>query len=260
MIKQHDQQLKIIKSSKRLIRTLLLLPVLFSVACVLETPDPELACNFVQNRDEQRVSWKSSLPVKFRVHKDVPLEAYSSIQSAVSKWNSISTQNVIQVIKWDAEGTPSSGYADGAPTLYWLEEWESNRSSEQGRTTVVWSRDQIRDADIRINSKNFLFSYEGNDLDPLKVDLTSLLVHEFGHALGLGHNEKTESVMYRLLAKGRERREVSKLTDLESFGCEYGEDTIEPTVLAAAQQEESGETEGNVTTGEGEATSASLAK
>ncbi len=40
--------------------------------------------------------------------------------------------------------------------------------------------------------------------------------------------------MYPLLAKGHDRREVNHLTDLESYSCEYGEDIVEPVVMAAA--------------------------
>lgn len=194
----------------------------------------EDSCSFVQNKSLQRVSWKSDLPLKFRVHKDVPEEAYGSILKAAAQWNLISTKNVVQIIRWDAQGTPAQGYSDGAPTIYWLDTWEEDRSTEQARTTVIWSGDKIKDADIRINDKNFNFSYNGEEFDYLKVDFISLMVHEMGHALGFAHAQERESVMYPLLRKGYDRRAITHLGDLQSYSCEYGEGIVNPVVMAAA--------------------------
>ena len=139
----------------------LVLAALLSSGCSeLLNEKSEASCDFVQNKSLQRVSWKSDLPLKFRVHKDVPQEAHAAITKAASEWNAISTKNVIQVIKWDSTISPENGYSDGAPTIYWLNTWETDRKTEQARTTVVWSKDKIKDADIKINAKNFTFNFE----------------------------------------------------------------------------------------------------
>ncbi|MBK7843247.1 MAG: matrixin family metalloprotease [Bdellovibrionales bacterium] len=104
--------------------------------------------------------------------------------------------------------------------IYWLRQWESDRRTEQARTTVYWTGSRIYEADIRVNAQNFLF-YNGDGSEIFSgVDLVSLMVHEFGHVLGLSHNEAAASVMATTLASGTLRRVPSK-TDLDSIHCEY---------------------------------------
>ena len=205
---------------------LLLITGLMAVNCSIIAPEPENSCNFVQNHEEQRVSWKSNLPIKFRVHKDFPREAIPSILEAAKSWNSVSTINLIEFVDFEAEGTPASSYADGTPMIFWKLDWEENKTSEQARSIIAWKGATIRDADIWINAKNFTFTYLDQPFHPFKVDLVSLFVHEMGHTLGLEHNSNEESVMYARLRRGYDRREIDHLGDLESFGCEYGEEVV----------------------------------
>lgn len=200
--------------------------------------EPQEACFFVQNKNKQRVSWKSNLPVKFKIHKDVPEEARESLTKAATRWNLISTQNVIEFVDEESSRTPTQSYADGTPTIFWLKTWESERSSEQARTSVVWTGSTLRDADIRINAKDFQFNLANQELSPLKVDLVSLMVHEMGHALGFAHTDTRKSVMYPFLRKNFDRRDVNQLADLESYACEYGREIVKPQVFAAALEGE----------------------
>lgn len=219
----------------------------FAVNCTQLTPEPEIGCNFVQNSDKQRVSWKSNLPIRFRVHKDVPREAIPSILEAAKSWNSISSKNVIEFDDLAAEGSPSSSYADGKPMIFWKQDWEENKASEQARSIIVWRGSTIKDADIWLNVKNFRFTYLDEAFHPFKVDLVSLVVHEMGHTLGLEHNSDAESVMYARLKRGYDRREVDHLADLESLGCEYGEEMLNQDSVMALIERQTGAGEEPVT-------------
>ncbi len=97
--------------------------------------------------------------------------------------------------------------------------WEAEKASEQARTSVYWVGDQIREADIRINAKNFTF-YSETPSGYRDVHLQSLLIHELGHVLGLRHKDDTASVMATYLASQTLRINLSD-ADKENVNCEY---------------------------------------
>lgn len=193
--------------------------ILLAQACSRPLP-PEEACNFVQNPEQQRVSWNKKLPVRFYIHESVPKEAYSAIDRAVEEYNQrlAGGKEVLRIIARGSSGDLSPE-KDGYSIIYWFKTWDDDRKTEQARTTIYWSGAQIFEADIRINADDFEYFFD--EATPVShVDLTSLLVHEFGHALGLAHNVTHGSVMNLSLAEGQERRKLSD-TDLSSLRCEY---------------------------------------
>lgn len=195
---------------------------LMNQACSRRLP-PQESCNFVQNPDQQRVAWpKAKLPVKLYIHESVPTEAYASIDRAISEYN-LRVGGGAEIFKVIARGVSGAlnPKRDGYSMLYWFKSWDSNRSTEQARTTIYWTGVEIFEADIRINATPGDFTYSfGENVNSTDVDFESLLVHEMGHALGLAHIATTGSVMNFTLADGQDRRKLSDL-DVTSLKCEY---------------------------------------
>ena len=202
-------------------RFLVVIPVLLATAFVLNAcaakPAPEASCNFVQNSEQQRVSWGSQVPVVLYIDSSVPNEFFDDIKSAAETWNKDIGREVIKIGGYvDTKADPAQ---DGHNIIYYMHTWEEDKSNEQARTTVYWAGDRIYEADVRINAKDFTFS-SGDSLEPSRVDMQSLVLHEFGHVLGLAHSVAPQSVMARSLPNDIMRRALSS-SDEDSIRCEY---------------------------------------
>lgn len=203
------------------IRKLLPLTILvlfaFGLQACAQKPAPEESCNFVQNSEQQRVSWGAQTPVTLYVDPSVPSVYNDAVLAAAEVWNKAVGRDVLKIVI-GADTNPNPGQ-DGHNVIYYLKTWERDRSNEQARTTVYWSGDRIYEADVRINARDFDFFW-GDEVNQGRVDMESLLVHEFGHVLGLAHAVTPQSVMVRSLPSAVKRRALSD-DDRKSIRCEY---------------------------------------
>ena len=174
------------------------------------------SCNFVQNSEGQRVSWGGGSSVSFYVDQSVPTQYYVSIQAAADSWNSKLGHQQIVIAGWSQK--PGSPSQDGLNVIYFMNTWDANLANEQARTTIYWSANRITEADMLIDAQNFKFSTTGPQQG--QVDFQSLVLHEFGHALGLKHVTSLTSVMLPTLAYDYLRRTPQDF-DLTSLKCEY---------------------------------------
>ncbi len=183
-------------------------------------PAPQEACSFVQNPDLQRVSWKGKLPIRLYLHNSVPVDAYKAIDRAIAEYN-LNVAGGVEVFRIIARdvGGDLDPEKDGYSMLYWFNSWDPAKKSEQARTTIYWTGNEIFEADIRVNAHDFTYSY-GQAVNGGEVDLDSLLVHELGHVLGLKHNPTHGSVMNFSLDRGQDRRLLGSV-DQTNLKCEY---------------------------------------
>jgi len=97
--------------------------------------------------------------------------------------------------------------------------------------SINWSSSNIHEADIKINAEHFNYATLNDELQGAVVDFTSLMVHEFGHVLGLAHNDDIDSVMMPKLGFSQRRGyDIDannnivtdiKPADVNSLACEY---------------------------------------
>jgi hypothetical protein len=213
-----DDWIRII-SLKRTLVAFLMCSFLGLMAC--QRPlSPETSCQFLQNPDLQRVSWKTNQPIPLYVHTSVPLNAHASLEAAIRVFEKNLGRKVFEIK--DYAHSDSGPSRDGYSVIYWMDQWEQERLKEQGRTTVYWSGSTIYDADLRINaSQESGYTFHMSSQTPVHgVDLTSLFVHELGHVLGLDHNHLAGSIMSTHLQEGVNRIELSQ-NDLSNLACEY---------------------------------------
>ena len=209
---------------KRLASVFIVLAVALILQACGRQLSPESSCNFVQNSQKQRVSWKNGL-ARMYIHESVPREYFEAIYRAAEVWNQQIGREVISIEA--VVGGSGVSAQDGYNIIYYMKTWDEAKASEQARTTIYWSGDRIYEADVRINgSGNYHLFAAGPELESGKVDMESLIIHEFGHVLGLAHtNGAQESVMQAFLSSGIDRREVTEFDD-SSLSCEYGKDQI----------------------------------
>ncbi len=199
------------------VRTYLGILVLLLVSACTQKPAPQDSCNFVQNTEIQRVSWKSNVPVSIYNHDSFPVEHLTALKSAFKRWEDKIGHPLFKLS--GTHGGPKLAKRDGVSAIYWMDDWEADKSGEQARTTIYWEGTQIKEADIKLNAKDFTISH-ASPLLGSTIDLESLLVHELGHVLGLQHNESGKSVMAVILSYLEVRQEPYPI-DVSSIKCEY---------------------------------------
>lgn len=205
---------------------IVLLTILIIQACA---PKSQQDCGFVQNSYGERVSWKSDSPVTMYVHSAIPESLIPAIQAAAETWNKTANRKLINLITSPRYRGPIAPHQDGVNVIYFMETWEANLGSEQGRTSVYWIGDLIKEADMRINGADFGFEWQGQTLTKAAksdrassgpVNIEALVLHELGHVLGLKHKDGESSVMATYLASGDERTYLA-VTDQKALQCEY---------------------------------------
>jgi hypothetical protein len=139
----------------------------------------------------------AALPVPFVLalprSRDVGAEAAAELQVALRAWPRVSC--TAWRTRYDGERTAVAADDGVNVVLFHDDAWPAELSPGAIAQTVIHTDagGQYRDADIHINGADFHFSLDGRDGTQ---DLLSILTHELGHALGLGHSADPRATMF----------------------------------------------------------------
>lgn len=176
-------------------------------------------CGFVRNSYGERVSWKKDIPLTLNIYNDYPADYVDALEKAAAHWNDAAGMTLLRFAHHNTAQPVHTGKKDGANNVLWMHEWAENTSRLQGVTNLYWKSNQLLEADVLVNDKNFNFFIE-NPISPSEVHLESLLLHELGHTLGLKHRSTVPSVMWAILNGGVKRNELTE-ADRTTLKCEY---------------------------------------
>ncbi|MBT4762731.1 MAG: hypothetical protein HOO06_13620 [Bdellovibrionaceae bacterium] len=129
------------------------------------------------------VLWKT-LPVSLCLSNNIPRQHRSSIRKAADVWNSYFPKKIFD-LTCNTKVQKYSSSISGEKGIYWVEKGfhKFTDKTSLARTIRSFNEDtgELVDADILINAEFFDWTKNG-------LDLTTVLIHELGHALALKHN------------------------------------------------------------------------
>lgn len=159
-----------------------------------------------------------SFPLVVEVPDDL-LPYQVSIENAGRAWNDALGQTVFV---FSYRGAPNTQWTDSKASLFddyfGLFKQVDWKFSDVGNSVLAYTGTlsvdgEIQSADLIFNFDKFHFDdYDKNPANTNYIDFESVLVHELGHFLGLGHistSEDSGSVMLPTLRKAETRRALS---------------------------------------------------
>jgi hypothetical protein len=175
------------------------------------------SCYFNLDSKGNLVSWAPQNQVNFYFDLNFPEENMARVREVASVWKNSNGEPLITIAT--NRRASASSQNDGANIIYWIRDANRFQRNEQARTVVRWKSARIIDADILINAESFQY-FNDPPSEGVKIHTPSLLVHEFGHTLGLRHIPLLASLMYPQLGFLQIRTEPQEI-DVTSMRCKY---------------------------------------
>ncbi len=138
-------------------------------------------------------------------------DALAETRVAARAWSELRCTALRLVVESAPAAAVTSG--DGVSHVFFhTSEWPSMLVPRALAQTVVVVDGQRRltDADIHVNGKDHVYALDGR---PGTVDLRSILTHELGHLLGLGHSADADATM-AAVASGTRFRSLERDDEL----------------------------------------------
>ena len=169
--------------------------------------------------------WRASaMPVRVSYNPalEAPLPSIApAIANAIQEWSAVAPSTFAFVYA----GTTTAGtgacedHPDGVNTVAYVP--AMSRPSVLGLTCTYYTADDpsvILEFDMQLN---WTFDWgAGPTIGANQYDLSSTVLHEFGHAAGLGHTSLNTAVMYFALAKHTMKRTLTD-DDISGLGAQY---------------------------------------
>lgn len=169
------------------------------------------------------VGW-GAFPVAYEVRTDGRLRgaALESVHQAFLTWSRVEGSDV-RFEGVEAPGGPRAAGYDDTHTVFVDSSWPYDDSVlAYASTWVDEATGEMVHFDLAINGRLDWLEEVGPDDEAPAYDLRSAVLHEVGHALGLGHSDEPEAVMFAELDAGVMRRALHA-DDADAVAYRYPE-------------------------------------
>ncbi len=181
-------------------------------------PDPS-GTPELTTRPLDAIRWPNNAPMSYYINLDsnrpegVLADAMAvEIASAFKTWEDVASSTVAFTYGGDGY-RDGKDHVDGYNDIVWGQPSDFPSSGTLGLTSLTWVGDSFVEADVMLNPVHD-WSTDGID----DFDLQTVVLHEIGHFLGLGHTGNGEAVMY--VSYNGIRRELGQ-EDVEDISALY---------------------------------------
>ncbi|MCA9580664.1 MAG: matrixin family metalloprotease [Myxococcales bacterium] len=149
-----------------------------------------------QPLDASRPVWCKPTPYAFQTGGSPDLGAATSeseTRRAFEDWAAVECTDL--TLDWKGKTSTRAGLFDNQSVVGWVEQGWPHDPNAIGVTTPAWSQNRcISEADMLLNGVNYLWST--NPGAGQRVNAYSILLHEAGHYIGLGHSQSQSATMF----------------------------------------------------------------